>query len=397
MSNPKLALIPSGYKSGKVYSILPNDATGDFDFDRASEGTRVRKDGLIEEVTSDVPRLDWLNSNCPSLLLEPQRTNGFTYSEQFEQGVWFKSNCTITTNQIIAPDGTLTADLATSTANGGGVYRFNSWNTTEKTVSIFVKINTSNTAEIFNGSAGTNRVVFDLVNGTVDTEGGSMTGTIKDFGNGWYRLTATHTAVTGQTFGLKPETNESLYIWGAQIEDGGYSSTYIKTEASTLTRLYEDFESENTYSTGNDVTWFLDFNTYSFQNSFRPLFVARNSGFTQTMDLITYNSGSDYYFRIRATNQSSFQTIIAFGQNAIQMFTRNKVAVRLYGSNFEIYVNGTREYTGTSTDGDWTLLNNSAILNDFGSNTERPSARLYDFRVYDQTMTQTELEKLTIL
>ena len=105
MSNPKLALIPSGYKSGKVYSILPNDATGDFDFDRASEGTRVRKGGLIEEVTNDVPRLDWYDSNCPSLLLEPQRTNGFTYSEQFNQSVWFKSSCTITTNQIIAPDG----------------------------------------------------------------------------------------------------------------------------------------------------------------------------------------------------------------------------------------------------------------------------------------------------
>ena len=63
MSKPKLALIPSGYKSGKVYSILPNDATGDFDFDRASEGTRVRKDGLIEEVADDVPRLNWYNSN----------------------------------------------------------------------------------------------------------------------------------------------------------------------------------------------------------------------------------------------------------------------------------------------------------------------------------------------
>jgi len=240
MSNPKLALIPSGYKGGTnptVYSILPNDATGDFDFDRASVGTRVCKDGLIEEVTNDVPRLDWLNSNCPSLILEPERLNSFTYSEQFEQSVWFKSNCTITTNQIIAPDGTLTADLATSTASGGGVYRFSSWDTTEKTVSIFVKINTSNTAEIFNASAGTNRVVFDLVNGTVDTEGGSMTGTIEDFGNGWYRLTATHTAVTGQTFGLKPETNESLYIWGAQIEDGNNATSYIKTEASSVTRL----------------------------------------------------------------------------------------------------------------------------------------------------------------
>ena len=30
MTNPKLALIPSGYKTATVYSILPNNADGDF-------------------------------------------------------------------------------------------------------------------------------------------------------------------------------------------------------------------------------------------------------------------------------------------------------------------------------------------------------------------------------
>ena len=115
------------------------------------------------------------------------------------------------------------------------------------------------------------------------------------------------------------------------------------------------------------------------------------------MDWISYNSGSDYYFRMRVTNQSSLQTIIAFGQNAIQMFQRNKVAVRLYGSNYEIYVNGVRQYTGTSTNGDWKIINNSAILNDFGSHSEAPSMKLYDFRVYDKTMTQSDLETLTTL
>ena len=64
MENPKLALIPSGYKSGKVYSILPTDGVGDFDFSRGSTATRVNKDGLIETVNNNVPRLDWLNSDC---------------------------------------------------------------------------------------------------------------------------------------------------------------------------------------------------------------------------------------------------------------------------------------------------------------------------------------------
>jgi hypothetical protein len=29
---PSLALIPSGYKASKVYSVLPTDGSGDFDF-----------------------------------------------------------------------------------------------------------------------------------------------------------------------------------------------------------------------------------------------------------------------------------------------------------------------------------------------------------------------------
>ena len=159
-----LLLIPSGYKSGKVYSVFPTDGDGDFTFTRGSDGTRKGAGGLVETMSSNIPRLDYSNGDCPSLLLEPERTNEFTYSEEFNQSVWFKSNSTITTNQIIAPDGTLTADLLTSTASGGGVYKFAGWQTTQKTISIFVKKNSSNTAEIFNASSNTNRVVFERRN-----------------------------------------------------------------------------------------------------------------------------------------------------------------------------------------------------------------------------------------
>ena len=59
MSNPILALIPSGQKATKVYSVLPSDGSGDFTFDRDTIAKRVRQDGLIEEVAADIPRLDW--------------------------------------------------------------------------------------------------------------------------------------------------------------------------------------------------------------------------------------------------------------------------------------------------------------------------------------------------
>ena len=69
MTKPQFTLIPSAYRVNTVYSVLPVDGSGDMTFSRGSEATRVREDGLIETVDSNIPRLDWLNSNCPSLLL----------------------------------------------------------------------------------------------------------------------------------------------------------------------------------------------------------------------------------------------------------------------------------------------------------------------------------------
>ena len=577
MNNPKLALIPSGYKSGKVYSILPNDATGDFDFSRQSIGTRVRKDGLIEEAKTvgsitnlqirseefdnsawiksdisvtandtlapngtntadaivegtgtggkiiydtyttsadvytfsvhikkedkrytslqvsgtafgmfnvdldngtgevvsgsfdetnietlandwyrvsvtftatsgtlntqiylmsgsayanrnytgngtdknyiwgamvsegalsdyiktegssetktvetftDVPRLDWLNSNCPSLLLEPQRTNAFTYSEQFNQSAWFKSNCTITTNQIIAPDGTLTADLATSTASGGGVYRFSSWDTTQKTASIFVKMSNSRLIEIFNASAGTNRVVYDLGNGIIDTEGGNMTGTIEDFGNGWYRLTATHTAAALQTFGIKPETNESVYIWGAQIEDASYSSSYIKTEASTVTRLKDECTNGGDSDLFNitEGTFFVD--TTPFPREATDRITLSNNNYNNRI-LISKSSSTQLQFIIVSNNSTSatYTTNINYNQ-------RNKIAFTFKQNEFKFYLNGSLVHTDTS--GSVPTGLNDLSFKGIGSALYW-NGKIHDTRVYDRVLTQTEVEELTTL
>jgi hypothetical protein len=70
-----LVLVPSGYKASKVYAQKPLTADGQLTFSRASTATRVNASGLVETVASNVPRLDYLGSTCPKLLLEPQRRN----------------------------------------------------------------------------------------------------------------------------------------------------------------------------------------------------------------------------------------------------------------------------------------------------------------------------------
>ena len=211
---PSIAMIPSAYKSGKVYSVLPSDGSADLNFARTSEATRVNQNGLIETVGSNIPRLnypmiDGVVSGCPSLLLEPSRSNDLQRSQEFDNAYWTKYQTSVSANSSISPDGTLNADKliednSNSTHQLGRAIGYNSGTT--YTVSLFAKSSNRN-LEIAAGNTGTFPVkaIFDLSNGTVlsSTLGNSS---IENYGNGWYRCiitaTALATATTNINFGL---------------------------------------------------------------------------------------------------------------------------------------------------------------------------------------------------
>ena len=111
-----LAMIPAAYAEDKVYSVLPSDGDGDFTFTRTGSGTRINKGGYIETMGNNVPRLNYRLdadgnvSECAELLLEESRQNLFQRSEEFDNSYWTKARSSITANQVVAPDGTKTAD-----------------------------------------------------------------------------------------------------------------------------------------------------------------------------------------------------------------------------------------------------------------------------------------------
>lgn len=264
MSNPKLALIPSGYKASKVYSVLPNDNSGNFTFARSGDANRVREDGLIETKTSTIARLDWLNSDCPSLLIEPTRTNRQVRSEKFDNSAWTKqADLTVTANQSTAPDGDFTADkIQRGSTVGTNNYLSDAASKSSSAqldacTSVFVKQGEGDFFAFRAQGSYPNRMdaIFQFSNTTLTTSvaGADFTvasSKVENYGNGWYRLSVVYNTdaastiisifsprgTTGSVDSSDTSTSAFVYLWGCQVEEGASLTSYIKTGSGTATR-----------------------------------------------------------------------------------------------------------------------------------------------------------------
>ena len=251
----KYLYLPSGVKAGTAYGVMPNSADADFDdFTRNSTASRIGKNGFIESVGSNVPRLDYSDSSCPSLLLEPQRLNRVTNSDEFTGNLL---NLTVNRNQIISPDGSLNADrMFNNNGNGehfvsNGGFNPSIVNGTDYVASCFFKSDGTGGQGVIRTYVGTwIRAVFNLEEGTISAVQSGSDAKMENYGNGWYRCSLLVTAVGdyGSTFvqiGVGNSLNEysyqgtsSLgnYFWGVQFEQGSFPTSYIPTNGSAVTR-----------------------------------------------------------------------------------------------------------------------------------------------------------------
>ena len=379
-----------------------------FDFSRASSATRVNKDGLIETVGSGQPRIDFKDDSKGALLLEPTRTNLITYSEDFSQ--YSNSSINIVSNIATSPDGTVNATSLTNTVTGQSHIRtsFVAASTGNYTGTSYIKKQDFDFIYVELGNAF---CWFNISNGTLGNSGNFGSGwtfishSIESVGNDWYRFSITaNNTITG-TYNFRPYqptsananyTSGSLgssFIWGTQLEQGSYPTSYIPTSGSVVTRLADScsnggneqvinstegvlyFEGSLLNDDGTINTISLNDNTYS--NNRLNLKLSSPSGVINgRFDSI----GSDY-------NLSA---------SGYDLTVNHKIALAYGLNNISLWVDGVKK-DSLNTFSVFSNLIRLDFYNPFGGGSNIFNGNTKDVRVYNTALTDQELIALTTI
>lgn len=300
--------------------------------------------GILE----DMPRLDYSGgASCPSLLLEPQRTNDFPYSEYL--GQWSANRLDRTANNVNSPEGVQNAYKMAQQSGftTAGNINYAGITAGTKTLSIFAKAGTfDHIALSYNGVT-----YFNLTNGTIGTTASGHTAVMTDMGDGWYRCaitkttTATYTAAYyfAQNNGTLTTTDTQgyMYAYGAMIEAGSYPTSYIPTYGASVTRS-KDFFVMNlitngiTTSSQTQATLFVEFEK---PNTGENVDLMRLRGSGTLGRAFIYNTAAGF-----ASDWGSSQQLnIGGGDN-------NKVAWRLNSlTDGTDFINGTKGIGSSGT------------------------------------------------
>ena len=113
---PSILIVPGKYNNNKLISQIPVNESADFTVSRLTTATRVNSNGLINLVTNNVPRIDYLNQSCPALLVEPAATNQIRNNSMV--GAVAGSPGTMPTNWAESLNGLVRQSVALGTENG---------------------------------------------------------------------------------------------------------------------------------------------------------------------------------------------------------------------------------------------------------------------------------------
>lgn len=236
------AVVFADFLTGLANTVV---LTGNFGtFYRNSSASYTNSNGFIQFVDVDTPRSDYLYSAVTSawepqgLLIERRRTNLIVHSEDFDDANWVTvGGITIAPDIVVSPSNLLSADELTIPSANCGIYQdiLVSPNTTY-TMSVYVRLGTL-PAESYKIS------LYDNTNAVFFVQDAGPT--IVPNKSTWSRIVYNFVAPAGcnsvrvYPFANTAPTGGTLFMWGAQVEQSGYASSYIQTVDTAYTRETE--------------------------------------------------------------------------------------------------------------------------------------------------------------
>jgi hypothetical protein len=313
----------------------------------------------------NVPRLTYQNGGggCPSLLLEKQSTNDLTYSEDFSNVAWNNVRGVVTANSTISPDGTQNADTFASASGQAFPPALTRTPTfagnTRYSLSIFAKVlgNTNifslgyvDNATGFTGGSAVYNLATQVVTIT-QSPNASVTASMQDYGNGWYRLVLSFLTIASPTFNyfqIGQTTNDvanAFALYGAQLEASSYPTSYIPTTSSSATRVADACSKTGISSligqTEGVVFWDIEVETLSATGNENILNIDAGS-FGNTIYFVKGTTGAlsaEVY--VTGVAQCSFSY-------SLPSVGRYKMALAYKANDFAFYVNGVLRGTDSS-------------------------------------------------
>ena len=372
--------------------------TGDIATDYIATTTAAVSVGPV----ANVPRLDYLNSTCPKLLLEPQRSNLALFSEQFDNAGWNKAAASVTANNSVSPDGYTNADLITSSGAAGYVYPSNT-NVfaaaagATYSYSVYLKAGTASIISLLVSATATYTGVFNLSTGVATTSTANTTASMSSVGNGWYRCVIVCASVANSAYSElqigRVASGLTFSAYGAQLEAGAYATSYIPTLGASVTRG-ADAASKTGISSligQTEGTLFVDFTLNKLADYGTPISV--NDGTTTKYVWLTiFASGilraELYDGAVQAS--ISYSGAVAGG--------RYKMAFGYKTNDFALYVNGAlvgtdltgATFSGTTMSRVDTNLTNAALYS-------TASESINQALLFKTRLTNAQLAELTTI
>ena len=342
-------------------------------FTRDGVGTYYDELGVLKYASNNVPRFDHdpITSESLGLLIEESRTNQFPYSSDFTQSSWVNDNTSVTANQIVTHDGTTTADKisADATATESRYIRSDTSITSGVTYtqSVFAKSGEVTVLQIVPSTGFESKYQnFHLSTGQLgfgDVDGATITA----YPNGWYRCTVTQTSTLTSgagsmlfAFANSPmsgrlpnptfNSGDGLYLWGAQLEEGAFATSYIPTNGTSVTR-----GADNAKITGTNFT--------DFYNATEGTFFI-DSGIAQGSSYLGY-LGTGTSSAADGGPSNNFNSIMSDDDNSDVILNIWDNSVQHAGLSFTYPASGNIKVAGVYKTNDFAIsMNGSAVLVD---------------------------------